>query len=734
MVLALNPCFRPSRLATGTGPAYTKVTVRRAALIPLTTLLLAAQSWGQEKESFWVLRFAPGRHPFQEQLLAQRLAGQERVVLYLAEGTSEPTQDQLPPGGYGAVLSTVERALASLPSPRDGEDPGMPLAILVAETGWPEAAFFSPFDLLAEEEALAYGFHSNRRPVVYCSFPFREGQAWRNLAALVEQVFLLRLLPKEDPFPTATSEAAASWFAYSLGLVPPRFLWGDASHQELGPPTTAPAAPKAWTPLFIAFLEAHLGPGTALELTRRQNAPTGPYLSLVTAKGLPSTLEDLYAAYLQRLWQPNLPSFGWDQALAASPRPVQLARLSASRPISGHGLLGVGGSGLLVVEGDGGKSLPLALQGAPTGRWVGVAYKVSAQALGHPQRVLFDRQGFAQVELPPLGQGERFLVLLGLAPDPWGQEDASSLPLYWGLAWSPKLPLDRRWEDLRELAGKKLGEQAPARRTRVLASLRALAGEEVGQPPLPSRYAWHPQAEQVVDFLQKQARQRGLEASKQAFLRTTPWGASAWWQNLVIQLPGGASRRLPLVLAAHWDACQESPWASYRDARSVADNALGVVTALEVASLLRNRPHQLPVVVAFLAGGCQDAAGAQALLAALGGRVALWLELEQLMPQGGGDPSKLAAYVGETTSTAIPRLTGLFRRWGFSLDLRQQAPFPHVGTQFSKGLGITLAHQRAGEGPGKPLPGRAELANVSPDQVLLLSEALAELVQELGGK
>lgn len=712
--------------------------MRAWALTALFLTTFSPFAGAEELEAFWVLRLAPGRHPAQERVWARPLAQQGELAVYLAAGTPEPPADHLPEGGWVTVLKLLERALASLPTGTTHEQKR--LALLVVEGGWSEAAFSSPFDLLTDSEALDYGFHSNQRPVVYASFPFAGAQAWENLAAAVEQLFCLYTVPKTALFPAASTRAAARWFAASLGLAPLRRLWGDHGHQELGPSSLAPASPQGWAPLFIAFLEEVFGPGTAAELARRQDAPTGPFASLLAAKGGTQTLETMYAAYMARLWEPRVGVNAAPTVLDASPRPHELGRLRASRPTSGHGLVGVGGMGLLVLEGDGGRSLPLSIQADPSARWVAVARKSSAFGLAPAQRLPFDGLGFAQLEVPPLASGERLLVWLAALPDDRGEEDPRMLPVYWGLAWSPRLPVDRRLSRLKELASKKLGEEMPTRRHRVWDLLRVLAGEAPvpgSAQALASRYAWHPQAGQVAELLLAEAQRRGLVARRQPFLRTTPWGATAEWQNVLIELPNRGSRRLPLVLAAHWDACTPDIWDSYRRALGVKDNALGVAAALETASLLRTRPHQLPVIVALLAGGCHDAAGAHALLAALGGQVALWVELDGLQPQRPEDPAKLAAWWGETASTAIPRSLNVFRRWGFSLELRDGPAPEHTGAdlaQRQKAMVLTLRHARFENPSGPAVPARAELATTSPEQVLLLAEALAELVQELGGR
>ena len=703
--------------------------------------LLAALAGGEQAE-FWVLRFSAGRHPHQERVAAKLLSQSSRFAVFLAEGSSPPPVEAFPPGGWEAALDALEKALDLLTDL--GSDPSRqgPVAILLAETGWPEPAFFSPFDKLSEGKALEYGFHSNQRPVLFASFPFRGSSAWENIAGLAEALFLWSLLPTEDPFPTASSRAAARWFAFSANLAPPRVLWGDHRASGPGPRSWEPATPSGWGPLFVGFLAEALGPQAASELVSRQNAPTGPYLSLVAARNPESRIEELFAAYMLRLWQPPFLREARDSpvgfAFTASPRPSQLARVPASKPTSGKAFLGVGGMGVLVLDGDGSRSLPLALQGDPTGSWVAVMCKASVSGLGAPVTLGFGASGLAKAETPVLAPGEQLLVFVGLLPNARGELDQRLLPLYWGLAWSPTPPTEKRLSRLEALADKRLGEAAPARRSRIVASLQRLAGlrsTSPQRPALASRYAWHPEAGQGAASLAEELRIRGLAPRTQPFLRTTPWGATAEWYNVLAELPGSSSRRLPLVLAAHWDACGPDLWESFRSARSLRDNGAGVVAILEAAASLRGRPHQLPVLVALLAGGCHDAAGAQALLAALGGKVAVWVEVEKLLPPQGGDPGRFLAYIGETPSLALPRLPGLFRRWGFALDLRSALPPSHTGAVFAQRQGavvLTLSHHDA-QAPEVPSAPEGELALASPDLVLLLAEALADLVQELGG-
>lgn len=714
----------------------------RFLLVPVLLLSLgSADTRAQDPQAaVWVMRWAPQRHPTQELLTARPLLESENFSVLLADGQSLPGETRLPPGGLPAVLGQLEFARSRLQQ-FSGPLPWPRVAILLWDSGWPEAAWFSPFDLVGEERALAYGFHANREPVIVASFPFADSQAWRNTAALVEAYFLLATLPPTDPFPTPLSRSAARWFAYRVGAAPTRVLWGDHEPHRPGPSSWAPMRPDGWGPLFVEFLVRTLGPGAGPELVQRQAAPTGPLASLLAARSPESQVAAAFAAFWANLWLSPWPTSEHPESpLTVCPRPQLLAWMAASRPSSGQASVGVGGGGLVVVEGDGSPTLPLALQGDPSGGWVGAAQKASLTGLSPLQPVSFDPSGFARVDVPPLGPEERLLVFLGVLPHPSGEVDDRFLPLQWGLAWSPRLAPNRLHERLRELASKRFGEAGPPLRTRVAQSLKVMAGLQPardGVPVVTSRYAWSPAARTAVEALVAEATKRGLRVERETFLRSTPWGTASEWENLVIRLPGSHPRRLPLVLAAHWDACSSDPWLAYRSARGILDNALGVVTLLETAAALAARPRSFPVEVVFLAGGCHDAAGAQAYLASRQDHIAVWVELERLWARESPDPSKLVLRLGETTSLVTPHLPGVFRRWGFATEVSSEPPPPHTGSALAsrqKALAITISGPKGDAAAGSWWPPEAELAAVSPDYLLLLSGALEDLVAELGGR
>lgn len=713
----------------------------RSSLARLAVLLAATTTVAAESENaVWVLRLARERHPVQERVRVRPLLDSEHFTVLVPEGQPLPGENRLPPGGVPAVIDQLEEARSRLQQ-WNCPTPWRKVTILLWDSGWPEAAWFSPFDLMGQERALAHGFHANPQPVLVASFPYADSQTWRNTASLVEAFFLVTALPPTDPFPTALSRSAARWAAYRLGLTPSRALWGDQEPHRPGPSSWSPLRADGWGPLFVEFLARNLGPEAGCQLVQRQDAPTGALVSLLTSQKPATAVEDAASSFWAQLWLPPIPAPSSPETpLAVSPRPQLLAWIPASRPASGQATVGVGGGGLVVVEGDGSATLPLSLQGDPSGRWVGAMQKASPLGLSPLRPVRFDLSGFARVEVPPLGPDERLLVFLAVLPHPSGEAEERFLPLHWGLAWSPRIAPNRTHERLRELTSKRLGEASPALRTRVLDTLRVLAGLQSlreGLPVVTSRYAWSPAAENVVAALLAQAERRGLRVEQQRFLRSTPWGTTGEWTNLVIRLPGSNPRRLPVVLAAHWDACGPDPFLSYRSARGVVDNALGVVTVLETASLLAATPQSIPVEVVFLAGGCHDAAGAQAYLASRQGNVAVWVELESLWARESPDPSRLVLRLGETTSLLTPRLPGVFRRWGFTVELADDPPPPHTGSALAERQGamtLTVSGPRTDNARAAAWSPEAELARVSPDYVLLLAAALEDLVAALGGR
>ncbi len=728
-------------LASTLQDSYTRPTVRARLSATLALWLLAdLASAEQGTAHLWVLRVPPKRHPIQEQVAARSLFESRSFTVFLAEGQSLPAESRLPTGGLPALLGQLEEGLARLRQWRGLELAGK-VDILLWESGWPEAAGFSPFDLMGEEKALAYGFHANPRPVIVASFPYTTTQSWRNTAALMESLFLLVTLPPADAFPTDMSRSAARWFAYRMGVAPPRYLWGDDQPHQPGPSSWSPQSAQGWGPLFVEFVAQTLGPEAVPQLVAKQAAATGPLASLLATRAPEKREEDLFASFFANLWL--APWFGppaVPNPLASCPRPQLLAWMVASRPASGQATVGVGGGGLIILQGDGFPTLPLSLQGDPSGRWVGIVQKASPWELSPPQALSFDARAFARLEASPLRPEERLLVFLGVLPHPSGWAEERFLPLQWGLAWSPRIAPNRVRQRLSDLAAKRLGDVASPWRTRVAESLQVLAGLQAptpGTPPLASRYAWHPQAPAVVAALTAEAQKRGLRTERQPFLRSTPWGTKAIWENVVVHLPGASPHRLPLVLAAHWDACGPDPWRAFRSARGVLDNALGVVTLLETAALLAARPHSMPVEVVFLAGGCHDAAGAQAYLASHEGRIAVWVELEELWSKKADDPSKLVLRLGETKTMFTPRLPVIFRRWGFATEVGTDAVPPHCGAALASRQGavtITISGPTGEPTAGDLWPPEAELASVTPDYVLLLAQGIADLVATLGGR
>jgi hypothetical protein len=272
---------------------------------------------------------------------------------------------------------------------------------------------------------------------------------------------------------------------------------------------------------------------------------------------------------------------------------------------------------------------------------------------------------------------------------------------------------------------------------RTVDRLGGLAPEGSDPPRVPTRYAWAPAASTSLEVLEQEAGRRGLPVRRSTFLRPAPGDIQQEWSNLLVELPGTDPRRWPVVLAAHWDGARGDLADSYLRALNLNDNASGVAVALEAAGAMSRLRHRAPIIVAFLAGGYQGAAGAHALLEALEGKVAAWVELD-----GVGIPDRwpwsLAVHLeGGTSLLKFPwSVHKEFRRTGLVARNQEEIIAPHSGASLAANRGIpslVVQTRIAYDAENLDTPPAVERERLSPDLMVLLTKALASTVVDLAG-
>jgi Zn-dependent M28 family amino/carboxypeptidase len=191
------------------------------------------------------------------------------------------------------------------------------------------------------------------------------------------------------------------------------------------------------------------------------------------------------------------------------------------------------------------------------------------------------------------------------------------------------------------------------------------------------------------------------------------------------------------VLAAHWDGARGDLSDSYLRALNLNDNASGVAVVLEAAGAMSRQRHRAPIIVAFLAGGYQEAAGAHALLESLGGKVGAWIELDGVgVPErwpwslnvhleGGGKLVRFPSSVHQA-----------LRRVGLVVKDETEITAPHSGGRLAAARGIPslVVRTRPGdEAADLDTPPAVERQRLSPELMVLLTKVLAGTVVNLAG-
>ncbi len=525
--------------------------------------------------------------------------------------------------------------LTGMLGPEPDVDGNGRILLLLTDTS-PRPATTWRYDLLDESEARALGLRTNAGEVIYHSMIFRGNRAAWNERELAS-AFAALLQHRLDPAETAWSDLVANYVPYLIGMAGPRLLWGDEDPLGASYAMHEPWRARGWSLLLLHYLHERHPDAVPAGLARD---PALGLTGLADAIGSTNDTTDVLGALADAAlaaWadDPALDFGRFSFATVAPPRPAIDARFGASRPASGQVIVGIGGFAVLVVEGDGRRSLPLALQGDADLHWVARALHRRPQGPDREIPVVFRPNGSAQVSLPALAPGESLVIAAGPFPDPAATFDLRPTTLHWGIGWIPTPEEDRTARSLSDLADRAMPSAATlvGRVDTSIARLAGITGD------VTTRFAWAPASADAVKVILDEASARSLHAKVETFTARSSTGLTQEWSNVVIELPGDDPRRWPVVVAAHWDSRRATLPDSYLRARTVNDNASGVAAVLEAAAGIAQQRHRAPVVVALLAGGHEDAAGGRALLDRLNGRVAAWIELD-----GVGAPEEAPRY------------------------------------------------------------------------------------------
>jgi hypothetical protein len=715
-------------------------------MAPLALPLVAAAAiLFPEVRSFWTVAQGPMVQPTQLQVRARLVQEGVTVVVYQEEGyrfsslggRDEAEQIAAAVTAFDQVIYPREVALFG-PCP-DLDANGKVILLITRVLGTPGRFF--PFDQMPEEEALRFGFHSNQGEVLYHSFNEQGNRATWNVRGLAETFHRL-LHYRHDPAETAWSVLLSNYMPFMCDLVSARLLWGDVDPEGR---THAPAdtwTDRGWSLLFVQYVRDKLGLESLRDLAARPERGLPALTKLLAERGDRRTPADLMADFAMACWldDPALAGGRFAFTSVVPPRPLPAARAIASRPTSGAVDVGVGGMAFLVIDGDGERPFPLTLQGDPSTRWVGRAVELRRVGPDKELPLEFSAAGAAHFELPNLAPGDRVVVAVSAVPGDYPMLDHRTLLLRWGVGWVPHVPLDQSRGVLAGLVKKALPDGGEAARTSLMATVDRLGGsapEGTASSVVSTRYAWAPGSAAVVEALEQEAGHRGLPVRRETFLRRSPNDIQQEWSNVLVQLPGSDPRRWPVVLAAHWDGARAELADSYLRALNLNDNASGVAVALEAAGAMSRLPHRAPIIVAFLAGGYQDAAGAHALLESLGGKVGAWVELD-----GVGVPERWpwTLTVHLEGGGKMPRFPWSvhqeFRHAGLVAKDETEIAAPHTGVSLAAARGIpsmVVRTRTADAAVDLDTPPAVERLALSPDLMVLLTKVLAGTVVKLAG-
>jgi Peptidase family M28 len=708
-------------------------------------LLAAAATVAPEVRTFWKLDEGPGIQPTQVQVKAELVRSGEHILVYRERGFRFSTLGEVDEDRQiGEAVDVFDRVIFPLqvklfgPCP-DIDGNGKVILLLTRSNDDSQHFFFA--DQMSEKEAVRLGFHSNQGEVLYHAFSEQGNRSVWNLAALAGS-FNQLLHYARDPDETGWSELLANYAPYLCHLAPDRSLWGDSDPITRSASAGDPFTAAGWSLLFIHYVRERFGDEGLAALMRRPELGFAGLSAVAREQSEPLTTAELLGDFAMACWLDDTQLAGgrFGFTTIAPPRPPPAVRVTASRPTSGQVTCGVGGMVHLLLEGDGERPLPLTLRGDPSVRWIGRAVHLRRRGPDEELELSFDDHGQARLEPPLLPAGDGVVVAAVPEPGEIRGFDRRTVPLLWGLGWVPHVAEDDPHAAFVPLLMKEFPDAGRSAIEGLSATLRRLSGGEIdGEArPIVTRYAWAPEARDVVGVLQEEATRRGLTPRVSAFLRAAPNDIQQEWSNVLIDLPGRDQRRWPVVLAAHWDAARSTLADSYLHALNIEDNASGVAVALETAEALGRMGHRAPILVALLDGGCHDAAGAHALLDQLQGHVAAWIELDAVgRPQR--PPRRLSVILeGVAERTPLPRvLEHALKDVGLEAVLTRDIASPHTGASvaLSRGIpSIVLRSRDAAETTDElDTPVRVERQELSPELMALISKALAEAAIQLAG-
>ena len=713
-------------------------------MITLALPLVAAAALLPEVRSFWAVDGGPVQ-PNQVEVHARLVREGRAVAVYQEEGyrfsalgpADEARQIENAVDAFDGTIYPREVALFG---PCPDRDHNGKVILLVTRTAPGEGLFF-PFDEMSEPDALRYGFHSNEGEVLFDTFDRQGNRAGRNIQEVAETFHRL-LHYSRDPGETSWSRLLANYTPYMCGLASARLLWGDADPEGRAHTPADPWASRGWSLLFVEYLREKLGEESLRDLVRLPEKGLTGVGRLLADRRDRRTPADLLADFAMACWldDPALADGRFAFSSVVPPRPLPAAMAVASRPTSGAIDVGAGGMAFIIVDGNGERPFPLTLQGDASVGWVARAVMLRTLGPDVELPIAFAATGVAKLDLPTLAPDESVVVAAVAVPGDSSLFDQRTLPLRWGIGWVPHAPADPGREALAELVKKALPAGGAAARTRLMTTVDRLSGapaEGVPGPVVTTRYAWAPAAADVVEVLHQEAERRGLPVRSSTFVRRASNGAEQTWSNVLVELPGSDPRRWPVVLAAHWDGARGHLSDSYLRALNINDDASGVAVAMEAAAAMSRAPHRAPIVVAFLAGGYHDAAGARALLDELGGKVSAWIELDRVgVPDRWPRTLSVTLEGGAALSKFPFSVPQAFRRAGLAPKGQSEISDPHAGGGLAAARGIpslVVCARPGGESEDLDTPPAVERARVSPDFMVLLTKVLAGTVVNLAG-
>ncbi len=600
---------------------------------------------------------------------------------------------------------------------------------------------FWRFDQMPENEAVRKGFHSNAGEVLYQRFRLQGNRSEGNIVD-VARTFHRLLHFARDPAETDWSSLVANYTPFLCDLTNARLLWGDVDPEGQPHFASEPLQDSGWSLLFLEYLREQLGDEALSRVVEQPGIGLAGVSAVATAAGN-RTAVDMMADMAMATWldDPLLEKGRFAFTAVAPPRPQAGARVAASRPGAGYVTVGVGGMAFVVVDGTGERPLPLTLQGEPKVAWIGRAVHLRRSGPDRELPLTFDSSGLARLELPELANGDAVIVAAVPEPGATAMFDRRQLMLQWGLGWVPRRGETSGDGPFHAMLAEFLPDEGTAARERLTRTLARLTGQPAGtaQPPVvTTRYAWAPEAANVLEVLRQEAALRQLPTRPLHFVQHGPKDIQQTWTNLLVDLPGTDSRRWPIVVAAHWDGARTDVADSYLRALNVDDDATGTAVAMEIAAALSRVPHRVPILVAFLAGGYQGAAGARSLLESLNGHVAVWVDLEgvgvpapppherTVMIEGGDRLRRIQAVMG-----------GAMDGVGLMSVNPGPSSSPHCGAELASSMGIASIVVRtrnsAATAGAMDTPVAVEASEVSPDLMLLITKAVTDAVIQLAG-